>query len=668
MNGPATLVPFPGIAWGAYPQRRAPEPGHEPAVRLARLMGRGRAGARAAVARVATGRDRRFARLVLDETVAHANTPRARLLESIGSHRASLARDGLRGAPLVSTLGLLGELSRREIGQAPYPTQIMAVRVMLGNGLAEMATGEGKTLAAGLCAAVGALAGIPVHLVTANDYLVERDRRTMGPLFDALGLTHDVACAGQSDSRRRDAWSADIVYTTARELAFDHLRDQLRLGRDPAPAWPAAWTPGDARAPVLRGLCMAILDEADSILLDEACTPLILAGPAPNTESVTELGACLRIADALWANRDFRIQRAYRRVELSAEGERRAEALAADGPARALPARDLRALVCTALAALHCYRARVDYLVEDDEVVMIDGPTGRKADGRSWSRGLQQMIELKEGLQPRPATRTFAQTTYQQFFTRYLRLCGMSGSLREAQGELLAVYGMTVRAVPLRLPGRRREHRTRIADGRQAKWLQVASLARAARARRRAVLLAVDSVASAAELSDALLAAGIPHRRLDATECQREAEIVAMAGQSGAVTVATNMAGRGTDIVLSPDVIRAGGLFTVVCHYNRERRLDRQMFGRAGRQGQPGDALRVVCVDDLAHFDADPRLCVLAGGIVRSAPGVVSGPALRALFRLAQRLTEIRQRRLRYRVLDAGRRRERLLAIAGSGQ
>ncbi len=658
MSPPIRLAPVPGIAWGAYPQRPGAQPTSEWVTRLARSARRAHAAGQAVRALAPHSRSWRFALRVSACIGEHANRPRAELIRGLQALRAGFSRDGLHDRHLLPACALLGELARRELGRVPYPAQIMAVHVMLRNRLAEMATGEGKTLAAGMTAALGALAGIPIHVVTANDYLVRRDRTEMAPLFDALGLTSAEVVTGQTLPQRRSAWQADIVYTTGRELVFDYLRDRLS-GADPSAArgWLAGTPVDDQRAPLLRGLCMAIIDEADSVLLDEACMPLELEA----------FEGCLGIARSLWAGRDFRIVRAYRQVTLTDAGRRRVAALATTPAVRRMHPRERDARVITALAALHCYRVGHDYLLEDGRVVLIDAPTGRKAEGRTWSRGLHQMIELKEGAAPSPLTRTVAQITYQQFFARYLRLCGMSGSLREARGELYDVYDLPVQTIPLHRPSRRRMHRTRVHTGQAAKWSDVVALARAARHRKRAVLIAVDSVASAASVSDALSRAGLDHRRLDAGEHAAEAEVVAEAGRAGAITVATNMAGRGTDIGLGADVVRAGGLLTVICHYNPERRTDRQMSGRAARQGQPGDVLRIVALDDLAGFAAGARL-LRAGRLLERLPANGRALVLRAVFRFAQRITEARHRRQRYRVLDAGRRRERLLALAGNGE
>ncbi|MEZ5658235.1 MAG: hypothetical protein R3E83_06800 [Burkholderiaceae bacterium] len=669
MSTVASRVPFPGLAWGQYPQRPAGVPDSELWSRMRRAGRRSHARAQSMVVGLANWQSVRFSERVMAELATHANRPRSELIGRLKKMQPRLARDGMTDRHLVRALGLLGELSRREIGQAPFPTQIMAIHAMLGNRLAEMATGEGKTLAAGLAAAVAALAGIPVHLITANDYLVDRDQRALAPLYSALGLSSGRILTQTAAPQRREAYRCDIVYTTARELAFDYLRD--RIGPDASQA-DARWLAGDPdvpeQAPLLRGLCMAIIDEADSILLDEACMPLILAMSARDPLSQEILRACMGIAQTLWAGRDYRINRAYRRVTLTESGRQRIIELAEKQQAPAMHSRDREARVATALAAMHCYRARHDYLVESDKVIMIDAPTGRKADGRTWARGLHQMIELKEGVTPTGTNETIAQITYQQFFNRYLRLCGMSGSLREARAELFDIYRLPVRTIPLHKPSRRRLHRTRIHLDVHAKWREIVAIAQQARAHRRAVLLAVDSVESAALISNLLTRAGIDHRRLDATEDSQEADVIAAAGRAGAVTVATNMAGRGTDIQPAPDVLRTGGLLTVVCHYNRERRIDRQMFGRAARQGQPGDVLRVVALEDIGLFSTDPRPLDWLRSLTRPLPAAMADFATRMVFRLAQRLTEARQRRLRYRVLDAGHHRDRLLALAGQGE
>jgi preprotein translocase subunit SecA len=541
-----------------------------------------------------------------------------------------------------------------------------------------MATGEGKTLTVALAAAVGALAGLPVHAITANDYLVTRDADKLRPLYAALGLS--VGCVVQADERpaRAAAYRCDIAYVTAKELVFDYLRDG-QAGQDP----------GAAR--VLRGLCMAIVDEADAILLDEARVPLILSQPADMGDALRHARQALRFAEALEAGLHFELDAEALAARLTERGRDRlaratasADALAdasvaaASGSAGPIYA-DLSPVwrnrlhrehaVCTALAALHLYRRERHYLVRDGRVQLIDETTGRIAEGRAWSNGLQQLVELKEGVAPSPEFATVAQITYQRFFPRYFRLGGLSGTLDDARAELLARYGLSVRPVPLRRPCRRRVAPTRLLPDHPSLWVAVARRVQMLHRRGRPVLVATDSVAEAQALADHLQRAGLPHVVLHArsagAEGAQEAEVVARAGQRGAITVATNMAGRGTDIALGEGVAALGGLHVLSCQLNPARRIDRQLAGRAARQGDPGSVETWLSLDSALLARSLPARwrAALAPYARRLPPACVA-----ALLRLPQWLEERRQCDQRERLTRHDEQMERRLAFAGRSE
>jgi preprotein translocase subunit SecA len=317
-----------------------------------------------------------------------------------------------------------------------------------------MKTGEGKTLVATTAVYLNALAGKGVHVVTVNDYLARRDSEWMGRVYGFLGMTVGVIVHGLDDDQRRAAYACDITYCTAKELVFDYLRDGLGRSRDPL-QHRLNQLAGETAAPLLRGLCMAIIDEADSILIDEARVPFILSQPVGNAQETEYLDQSLRIARALRIDTDFRLDAAARATELTAQGRERVEMLVRRLAAVWRNRLHREEAVCTALAALHFYRRDRHYLVRDGKVLIIDDTTGRVAPGRAWSRGLHQLIELKEGCTPTAPQVTAAQITYQRFFPRYLRLGGLSGTLCESAGELRALYDLGVQRVPLRRPDRR---------------------------------------------------------------------------------------------------------------------------------------------------------------------------------------------------------------------
>ena len=580
----AQVLPRPGPLWGRYPLRA--EDDQAPPWRrpdwAALLPGIGTPLARAR--RVARGAQREAGRwLALDD---------AARTEALAAARRQLRRDGLVPAAVARALGIACGVAEQTLGQTPRETQRLAAAVLLDQRLAEMATGEGKTLALALAAAVAALAGMPVHVVTANDYLAARDADRLAPLYDALGL-RTIALSGSADEdTRRRAYRHDVVYTTARELGFDFLRDRLGFGaRQPAERAAAALAgeAGVAPAPPrLRGLCLALLDEADSILLDEADVPLILSRSVPQAARRAFLWQALALARQLVAGRDFVVHDAERSATLTPAGEARVVGLAAPLGGPWQRSRYRREALAIALAGLHACRRDAHYVVRDGAIELLDEVTGRIAVGRVWSRGLHTVVALKEGLAPPAETDTVAQITFQRFFQRYWRVAGLSGTLREARSELRGVLGAGMVRIPLHTPSRRRTLPPRAFERPEDRWTAVCQRAAALQGDGRPLLIGTDSVADSQTLSQRLQAAGIAHRVLNALHDADEAGIVADAGRSGRVTVATRMAGRGTDIELDAAALAAGGLHVLSCQDNPSRRLDRQLAGRAGRHGDPG--------------------------------------------------------------------------------
>ncbi|MGL6111742.1 MAG: hypothetical protein ACRC2B_16755 [Rubrivivax sp.] len=631
-------MPIPGMVWGSYPQRPS-------SARVGRVRAQGRY-----ARRVAQVRTCQQAWAALDEAAFAA---------ALLPLRARLARDGLGGSVLTDALAAVCVAVQRTLGFLPYDTQCYAALVMLDNRLAEMATGEGKTLAAALAAACAALAGVPVHVLTANDYLVARDAVAMQPLYAALGLSAGFVSAGMAADARRAAYAQAVCYVTASELVFDYLKD-LPLCAAPR------FAPGEV--PLLRGLCMALLDEADSLLLDEALTPLILSRRREDATARAFYFQALQLATALQAGRDYRLDSASTRAQLTAAGRdvllARSQTL---GGRWRVPAMACEA-VESALAAQALYRRDVHYLVRDGEIVIIDEVSGRLAEGRVWSRGLHTLIELKEGCKSSGESDTLAQITYQRFFVRYHRLCGMSGTLSEARTELRTVYGLDVAAVPLRMPSRRKTRAVRLYRDHAALWAAVCARVAQLAAEGRPVLVGTASVAESAALSAQLAAAGLTHQRLDAQHHAAEADIVARAGEAGAITVATNMAGRGTDIPLGAAAHACGGLHVLVCQHNRSRRIDRQLEGRAARQGDPGSVETWLSLD--TPNISGSHLAACCRRLRGDAEGRIAVPAawLASWLRLGQWQMAQSGQRQRRQMLRADRAWARGLGFAGKGE
>ncbi len=575
------LLPVPGPVWGHYPLRPAEDTAQAPR----RWSWRSAHAHCQAVADAAPAHAAAW--LALDAEARHL---------ALAALRRRLRRDGLQADAVAQALGLVSAVAEQVLGQRPRPNQCFAAAALLDNRLAEMATGEGKTLAIALAAAVAALAGVPVHVITANDYLAGRDATTMAPFFGALGLAVATLAgldAGACDDTRRAVYGHAVVYATAKALAFDHLRDRQALPTLRETAWLAgrlASAQGAPSAPALlqRGLCLALLDEADSILLDEAEMPLILSRSVTQAARRAFLWQALALARQLVNVVHFSVHPADKRASLSEAGDDRLAELCAGlgGPWRR--PRYRREAVGIALAALFVFRRDEHYVVRDGAIELLDEVTGRSAPGRVWSRGLHTVVALKEGLRPAAETETLAQTTFQRFFQRYWRLCGISGTLWEARGEMRRVYGLSTLRVPLHQPSQRlRLPPRRFADA-ELLWPAVAERVAALQAAGRPVLVGTDNVAHSQRLSALLQARGINHQVLNALSDAQEATIVAAAGRAGMVTVATRMAGRGTDIVLDDAARAAGGLHVLSCQHNSSRRLDRQLAGRAGRHGDPG--------------------------------------------------------------------------------
>lgn len=643
--------PVPGLHWGSYPERSASGPRDRellPEAFAARALDRRVAALHATV--------ERWEALANDDFVA-----------SRAGVEETLARRGMDAAAIDEALAYAADAARRALGLRPYDCQLYAALAILDNRLVEMATGEGKSLAAALAAAVGALAGIPVHVLTANDYLVERDAEQFGPLYTLLGLSVACVTGGRTPPARRGAYAHAIVYVTAKELVFDYLRDRLQGGTARAPLQRRAEALS-ARAdapPLLRGLCMAVVDEADGILIDEALMPLVLSRPVDSAAQRALYWQAHALAGQLCEDTDFRHECDEGRIELTPVGKTRLDALTAPlQPAWKSPQHRDETIV-TALSACHVFRRDRDYLVADGEVRIIDGVTGRTAAERKWSRGLHALVSLKEGCRIEPELETLAQITFQRFFRRYVRFGGMSGTLAEARRELARVYGVpVVKAAPHR-PNRRERWPTRCFADDQARRDAVVARLRSLRGVGRPVLIGCDSVAASRALSGVLDGAGLPHEVLDARMDRSEAEVIARAGAQGQITVATHMAGRGTDIHVDAQALAAGGLHVILCQANLSRRHDRQLAGRAGRQGQPGSSESFVSLEAPAHAGTWSRAAAwVCRRFLRDGVVALPGGLLTWLHETGQSFTEAAHARRRRDLLASDEAFERGLAFS----
>ncbi len=594
----------------------------------------------------------------------------ADLTEAIDQLRSKLYCHGLKKHLIFEAFSLIREAASRVLGKSHYDVQLYGGWLMINGILAEMETGEGKTLTTTLAACTAALAGIPVHVITANDYLAARDCEIMQPLYERLGLTSASIVDGMEADQCQKGYSSSIVHTTNKQVAFDYLRDRIEMGDDTGPLKLQYRQVQQSRAGVknpllLQGLCFALVDEADSVLIDEAITPLIITKTIPNDESVDTYGDALYLASILFIDQDFTVDQKMRRIELSYEGEEKLGELVLNLPSQWQNRQNRERLVTQALTATHFYTKDVDYLVKDDKVQIIDQSTGRVMADRSWEQGLHQMIEAKEACVISELREPQARISYQRFFSRYLKLGGTSGTISEVSTELRQVYGLDVVKVATNRTNRRNMmaeqlyRDSRIRD--QVLIKRVSTLLR----QHRAVLIGTCSVEESEHISELLKLNKFPHRVLNAKQDEQEAEIISQAGQPGAVTVSTNMAGRGTDIALDAVVAKSGGLHVIALTRNQSRRVDRQLYGRCARQGDPGSAEAILSLQDssLEDFYSSAMLNMMA----KLSPGSRAIPKLisRLVLWLPQQRNERRQRSVRNQLMKQDKRLRRTLAFSG---
>jgi preprotein translocase subunit SecA len=643
------------VARGPYPERRDERP-----PLLARAC-RSAAGFVRVPHRVGRASVNAFALSVEDAGRGLEHLNEAGLDEVVAELRAALRRGGLRDALLPRSFALVRETARRTLGTPHYGVQLFGGQVMVRQGLAELETGEGKTLMATLPAAVAALAGIPVHVITANDYLAERDAEAMRPIYERLGLRTGTVVEREPDrGARRAAYACDVTYTTNKQVAFDYLQDRLAVADSEQLSRRLARQPGrDECDAVLRGLCFAIIDEADSVLIDDARTPLILSRPGSPADETT-IRSALWLARALDAGTHYRVDRRRSEVRITKQGHARLDELSRslEGPLASRRGRE--EWVHRALCAQRLFERDSQYLVRDGAVQIIDLPTGRRAPDRSFEGGIHSLIEAKEGLALTPQRDTVARISYQRFFRRYLRLAGMTGTAREVARELWNVYDLRTVTVPTHLPSRRSGGRPRLLVTEDAKWTAVVKRIRELHDARRPVLVGTSSLGASERLSTELRQAGLPHQVLSARQDREEARVVARAGEAGCITVATRMAGRGTDIQLGPGVAGIGGLAVVATDLGEAHRIDRQLFGRCGRQGDPGSYEHLVSLEDRlleTHLPGWLRRVLAAGFLPRSSEIPFT--------KMAQRAEERRSSRVRRHLLESERLLEELLAFAG---
>ncbi len=530
---------------------------------------------------------------------------------------------------LPDAFAVTREAAKRTLGMRHFDVQLIGGIVLHKGKIAEMKTGEGKTLVATLPVYLNALDGRGVHVVTVNDYLARRDAQWMEPVYNMLGLRVGVIVHGLSDEQRQENYGAEITYGTNNEFGFDYLRDNMKY---------------DISQYVQRELNYAIVDEVDSILIDEARTPLIISGPSE--ESTDKYYKINRIIPNLKLETDFTLEEKNKSVVLTDEGNSKSERLLGLGNLYDQSNIEIVHHVLQGLRAHHMYKRDVDYVVKDGEVVIVDEFTGRLMPGRRWSDGLHQAIEAKEGVKIENENQTLATITFQNYFRMYNKLSGMTGTADTEAEEFAKIYNLDVTVIPTHRPMVRKDYQDSIYKNENAKFRAITGEIEGVHKKGQPVLVGTISIEKSEVLSQMLRKKGIPHSVLNAKYHEREAEIISQAGRSGAVTIATNMAGRGTDIILggnpeglakellddkkdpAPEehqaikekaakqceedkkkVLEAGGLFIMGTERHESRRIDNQLRGRSGRQGDPGASRFYLSLeDDLMRIFGSDRL------------------------------------------------------------
>ena len=557
-----------------------------------------------AVGRPAAARLSRW-RAEAEQVVAASETLRDLTDGELADRGRELRWRAKTGVPLAALLreayALVREAARRQHGMQHYPVQIMGAIALFEGHIAEMQTGEGKTLTATMPAFLRALPGRGSHVITVNDYLAKRDEEHMGPIYGRLGLTVGSILTPMEPEERRAAYARDITYGTSKEMGFDFLRDRLRAGAaaEGEKRRRIFSDAGEGEAPVQRGHYFALVDEADSVLIDEATTPLIIGLTLPHdAATVNLLRWSNRIIQRLEATADFVYEPDRRSAYLTDDGCRKVLLMAKPSLLNAIDSERIYSHVERALISRYGFQRDRDYVIVDDEIVIVDESTGRMMEGRKWQDGLHQAVEAKELVPITAATGQAARITVQSLFRRYAHLCGMTGTAIQARRELKKTYHLKVSVIPTHRPCIRRGSKPRVFADMQAKWVAVAEEIETVIRTGRSVIVGTPSVDASAALGGLLRQRHIGHQILNAKYHEQEAEIVSHAGEPGRVTIATNMAGRGTDILLEPHVRKNGGLHVVATEMHSSVRIDRQLVGRAARQGDPGSFRFYLSLDD----------------------------------------------------------------------
>ena len=598
--------------------------------------------------------------------------PTIRKIESLRTDMQALSDEELRGKTvefrkrlsegetlddlLPEAFAAVREGAKRALNMEPFRVQLIGGVVLHQGRIAEMKTGEGKTLVGTLPVYLNALEGKGVHVVTVNDYLAKRDAEWMGQVYTFMGLTVGVVLNGMSSEERQQAYGCDITYVTNNELGFDYLRDNMAIYKNQL---------------VLRGLHYAIIDEVDSILIDEARTPLIISGQSDKSTRIYE--ACDILAKQMTRGKDvedlskidaimgieqeetgdFVVNEKDKIVNLTAQGIEKTEKFFHLKNLADPENLEIQHCIILALRANNLMQKDHDYIVRDDEVMIVDEFTGRVMPGRRYSDGLHQAIEAKEHVKVKRESKTLATITFQNFFNKFDKKCGMTGTALTEEQEFREIYGMDVIVIPTNRPVQRIDHNDAVYKTKREKFNAVVESVKEAHAKQQPVLVGTITIETSEMLSRMLRKEGIPHNVLNAKNHELEAQIVAQAGQHGAVTIATNMAGRGTDIKLDDEAKAAGGLKVVGTERHESRRIDNQLRGRSGRQGDPGESRFYISLeDDLMRLFGSERMIRMFEALGVPEGQEISHKSLSKAVESAQKKIETNNFGIRKNLLD----------------
>ncbi|MBW1915006.1 MAG: prepilin peptidase [Deltaproteobacteria bacterium] len=528
-----------------------------------------------------------------------------RELRSSLSDMKAHVRRGEKGYEEIIPLAMaaLVEAAYRNLGLRPFPVQIAGALALHSGYLAEMATGEGKSLTACLPAILAAWTGRPCHIITVNDYLADRDAVGMSSFYEFCGVSVGSVTGVMDSSARRVNYEKGVVYTTSKELVADFLRDRLIMGTLCHPCRRLIrhmLSPARSRNEglVMRGIHMAIVDEADSVLIDEAVTPLIISQVQENMPFVEASLIAGRLADSLLKGEHYHVDLKYQEIIfLKATFEKMSE-LSSELPGIWQSQSRREELITQALTAREFYRRNEQYVIQDGKIVIVDEFTGRLMPNRTWRQGLHQAVEAKESLELTNPSETLSRLSFQQFFRFFRKLSGMTGTGAEAAGEFWQIYRLPVLKIPTNRPCIRKEFPARVYETAEKKWDAIKNEIIEHHNVGRPVLVGTRNVKASERLAEILSAQGLEYNLLNAVRHEEEAAVIRVAGEEGRITISTNMAGRGTDIKLQSRVVKKGGLHVIATEQHESRRIDRQLFGRSARQGDPGSGRMFISVDD----------------------------------------------------------------------